>query len=105
MKRINSIIGTNFIILFISILLLSTINNPKYEFIYFIPVIGLASFNILKSLICLYNGDKSQAKTFILSSLIILIIGGSSCVTIKLKSRDRQKEKEKPVTIVQPKPA
>jgi uncharacterized membrane protein len=92
MKKTSSIIGTNLIVLFISIILLSTIKNPSSNFVYFIPVFVLVGFNIIKSCICFYNGDTSKAKTFILSSILILIIGGSSCVTIKFKSKPPQQK-------------
>jgi LytS/YehU family sensor histidine kinase len=76
---------------------LSCLNTQQIEFIYFIPVIGLAVFNGIISLICFYQRDKSRALAFMLSSLLILIIGGSSCVTIKLK----KKQRKKPATSIQ----
>src|SRR4051812_5620430 len=92
MKHVTSIIGINLIVLLSAVLCLNSLSTVKYEFIYFLPVIVLVVFNIVKSMICYYKGEAHKAKSFILSCLLILMIGGSSCVTIKFKSKAPQKE-------------
>jgi hypothetical protein len=54
-----------------------------------IPVFVITVLNLLAALYQYKKGEKAKTHTFMLSSLLILLIGGSSCVTIKFK-RDRK---------------
>ena len=82
--------GINFAILIALVLILTGFNVLEYELIYWVPVIGLLSFNVLKSVFYFYLGDLSKARTYLLSSLLVLIIGGSSCVAIKFKPKKQE---------------
>ncbi|MCC6371524.1 MAG: hypothetical protein IT236_11015, partial [Bacteroidia bacterium] len=98
MKHIRLIAGVNFLILFSSMLLLSGLDSVENEVLFFIPVLVLTLANGLIGIISYKRGLKAQASSFILSALMVLIIGGSSCVTIKFKSKNKQAPKPKTET-------
>jgi thiol:disulfide interchange protein len=91
MKQVSSITGVNLIVLLIAILVVNSL-SVMYEVIYFLPLIVLFVFNAVLSIIYFYKGNPNKAKSFILSCLLILIIGGSSCVTIKFRSKAPKKK-------------
>jgi hypothetical protein len=93
MKHVSSITGINLIVLLIAILFVNSLPTFEHAIIYFLPLIVLVVFNTVLVIICLYKGEKNKAKSFILSCLLILIIGGSSCVTIKFRSKDHPKRR------------
>ena len=100
MNKNNSIIGINLIVLFISV---STIHNFDEEgnyslVIYCVSIIALAVSNIAYSAVCFYREDMSKAKSFILSALVVLIIGGSSCVSIKFRNKEPKPKQTIPIT-------
>lgn len=96
MKNTTYIIGINFILLVISILWLKAIYNVESEIIYFIPVIALTALNIVLCLVYFYKGKKGLAKAFMLAGLIVLVVGTSSCVSIKPRKK-KKKKKQPPI--------
>ncbi|MFY8069026.1 MAG: hypothetical protein ACOVMG_02925 [Flavobacterium sp.] len=87
MKHFKSIIGFSFLMLILACITLTFFNFDSQFLL--IPVFGITVINLLAALYQYKKGQKSKAHTFMLSSLLILLIGGSSCVTIKFK-RDRK---------------
>jgi hypothetical protein len=65
----------------------------------YISVLVLSVCNVLLSLFYARKGNRLLFKTYLLSSLIVAIIGGSSCVSIRInkKKREPTEEKKKPV--------
>jgi hypothetical protein len=93
MKHFKSIIGFSFLMLILAVITLTLFNFDSQVLL--IPVFVITVINLLAALHQYKKGEKVKANTFMLSSLLILMIGGSSCVTIKFK-RDRKVE-PKPV--------
>lgn len=90
MKSISLIAAINFTLLLGSILFLSGIEVPENEAVFYLPVIILTGINFIIGAVFGYKGLHSQAKRFILNGLVVLIIGGSSCVTIKFKTKKKE---------------
>jgi hypothetical protein len=99
MKQTTYIIGINFLVLVISILWIKAMNNVESELIYFFPVFALTALNIALCLVYFYKGNKVLSKTFMLAGLIVLVVGTSSCVSIKPR---RKKKKKKIAPVEQP---
>lgn len=87
MKHFKSIIGFSFLMLIMAVITLTFFNFDSQVLL--IPVFVITVLNLLAALYQYKKGEKTKAHTFMLSSLLILLIGGSSCVTIKFK-RDRK---------------
>ena len=108
MKSIQKIIVINFSLLVIWFLIFQN-NIQTLSFIYYLfPVIILSIINGVLSIIYYKKGIKNKAQSFLLAGVLILIIGGSSCVSIKIEPKkpkvkeSRDTINEKSVTIVYP---
>lgn len=90
MKNFKSIIGVSFMALVILLLLVDNWTEFSNNWKYIFPVLFISFINIILGLFFYYKNNKSKANTYILSSLLVLIIGGSSCVSIKFKEKKPQ---------------
>lgn len=54
----------------------------------------LALINFLIGLTYIVRNKKTHSRNFIFSSLLILLIGGSSCVSIKFKQKQSPQQKK-----------
>jgi hypothetical protein len=90
MKKISHISIVNFIILLISVGLCNGVNITQTGFILFILI--LFALNMIVGMAYFFSNQKVKAKLFVLSGLLILLIGGSSCVTIRFRSKAKKKE-------------
>ncbi|HYG50518.1 MAG TPA: hypothetical protein VD905_06425 [Flavobacteriales bacterium] len=97
MKHVTSITGINFFVLLVALVILTPMEFNN-SFVYFIPVIALVVLNFLVGTIYYLSRERERAKRFMLSGLIVFVIGSSSCVTIVPRERKPKPPKEKPVT-------
>ena len=90
MNKNTLIIAVNLIVLLTSVLIFRSLDiTEEHNFIfYFSTWIVLVVFNSVKSVICFYKGETPKAKTFVLSGLLVLIIGSSSCVSIRFRNKE-----------------
>lgn len=82
MKHVKHITGINFAALLAGLLIVRFTVNPVTALPYLVPVLGLTALNILLAVIYFSNSKTVLAKSFMLSALIVLVIGTSSCVSI-----------------------
>lgn len=100
MRHITSIAGINFVLLLISLLILTVVKTEDGEMMFMIPVMVLTLVNTVLFGIASYYGKKNRARSFLLSALVVLVVGTSSCVVIKPR---KKKPKPKP-PVEQPEP-
>jgi hypothetical protein len=93
MKAASHIIGFNFLALLAGILCVRFFEVDD-EWAYVIPVLILATMNLIAGIADFFWLKKSNAKNFLLSSLVLLIVGSASCVTIHPR---KKKKKATPV--------
>jgi hypothetical protein len=77
MQKLKAIAGINLAILIIYTLL---IGADGYNVLGLAAVIALHILALLViALLCFFNGFRGEAKSFLLSSLLVLLIGFSAC--------------------------
>src|ERR1051326_5962953 len=96
MKNNLSVIGLNLIVLFTLILIFRSFENDYSSVVFFLPAVALAVFNLVISISYFYRGEKIRARSFLLSGIIVLVIGSSSCVAIHFRKKE-PKRQELPV--------
>jgi uncharacterized membrane protein len=87
MKSSAVIIGINLIILFIAIIYLGNVESFPDGVIIYLTIFAFALSNLAVGASFYFRGNKADARAFVLSGLLILIVGTSSCVTIKRKPK------------------
>ncbi|MFI5203221.1 MAG: hypothetical protein ACHQF2_01905 [Flavobacteriales bacterium] len=99
MKHITSIAGINFILLLVSLLVLSVVKTEDGEMMFMMPVMVLTLVNTVLFGVAAYYGKKNRARSYLFSALVVLVVGTSSCVVIKpRKKRPKKKPRsEQPV--------
>jgi hypothetical protein len=78
MEKLKAIAGINLAILIIYTLL---IGADDYDIVLLAIVIALHILGLLViALLCFFGGFRGEAKSFLLSSLLVLVIGFSACL-------------------------
>jgi hypothetical protein len=87
MNEIKKIIGISFLSLIISSICIAAFLGTDNLYFLMIPVFTICIINLGLGLFLYLRGRKNLAHTYMLSSILILIIGGSSCVSIKIRPK------------------
>lgn len=103
MKNNNLIIGLNLIVLFIFVLFFQIFDADGNFIFCVLSLIILAIINLVNCIIYFRKGDKPKAQSFVLSGLLVLIIGSSSCVSIKFRNKDPKTKQIAPKENTNPK--
>src|SRR6185503_2377533 len=98
MKQIKNITGINFLALLLALFSVKLLANPGSIYVYLIPVLVLTLINMGMAVFCFSTSKKILAKSFVLSGLIVLVVGTSSCVTIV--PRKKKSKPDKPVKAI-----
>jgi hypothetical protein len=87
MKSTAVIIGINLVVLFVAIIYLGNVELLPNGVIIYLTIFALALSNLAVGFSFYFKGNKADARAFVLSGLLVLIVGTSSCVTIKRKPK------------------
>jgi hypothetical protein len=104
MSKSTVIFSINLLVLFGSILVLSATPFWQNAVAIYTPVFALVLFNAIKSIFCFKKGNKPLARTYLLACLLVAVIGGSSCVSIRINKKKKEPavEKKRPVVFYNP---
>lgn len=63
----------------------------EHPFMCMLPALLIISFDMVQGVYWYYRGEIQKAKTFILAGVLIILIGSSSCVTIRFRNTQPKK--------------
>lgn len=98
MKQIKHITAINFLVLLGTLACIKFIAVSQAVYAYLIPVLILTTVNLFIAVFYFSRSKKTVARSFILSGLIVLVVGTSSCVSIV--PRKKKPKQEKPVKAI-----
>ncbi len=87
MKSTALIIGLNMILLLIAMVYLNSVELYFDGAIIYLYIFVFAFSNLIVGASLYFKGNKAKSRAFVLSGLLVLIVGTSSCVSIKRKPK------------------
>lgn len=92
MKKLFSIVGINFILVFMLFICANSFNMDSEMLLK--SLFSLVALNCVLGLISFVKKKRLYTRQFFLSSIVLLIIGTPACVTIKLKKKIKKPEQQ-----------